>query len=87
MPGIKYTDSDYTKLAFARIGNHCWMFVNDKLVFDLPDGTLMGFTNKDRTACSPAFLTYNTFARFKNYSATGNLSDVQGKLKGLGVNL
>ena len=87
VPGIKYTDSDYTKLAFARIGNHCWMFVNDKLVFDLPDGTLMGFTNKDRTACSPAFLTYNTFARFKNYSATGNLSDVQGKLKGLGVNL
>jgi len=85
--GMKYTGSDYTKLAFARIGNHCWMFVNDKLVFDLPDNTLMGFTNNARTACSPAFLTYNTFARFAAYSATGDLQEVQNKLTQLGVSL
>ncbi len=83
--GIKYTGSDFTKLAFARIDNHCWMFVNDKLVFDLPNGTLMGFTNNERTACSPAFLTYNTFARFAKYSATGERSEVQSKLTELGV--
>ena len=61
------------------------MFVNDKLVFDLPNGTLMGFTNNERTACSPAFLTYNTFARFAKYSATGERSEVQSKLTDLGV--
>ena len=85
--GISYSGSDYTKLAFARVGNHCWMFVNDKLVFDLPNGQLMGFTSKERTACSPAFLTYNTFARFANYFATGNLAEVQNKLNTLGVSL
>ena len=85
VPGIKYTGNNYTKLAFARIGNHCWMFVNDTLVFDLPDGALMGFTNDQRTACSPAFLTYNTFARFANYSATGDLQQVKERLAQLGV--
>lgn len=85
--GIRYTGNDYTKLAFARIGNHCWMFVNDELVFNLPDGQLMGFTNRERTACSPAFLTYNTFARFAKYSATGDRSEVESKLKALGVNV
>lgn len=85
--GIKYTGNNFVKLAFARIDNHCWMLVDDKVVFDLPDGTLMGFTGNERTACSPAFLSYNSFARFAKYSATGERSEVEAKLTALGINL
>lgn len=85
--GMRYTGENFTKLAFARIDNHCWMFVNDKLMFDLPDGTLMGFTDNARTACSPAFLTYNTFARFRKYSATGERAEVRSRLDKLGIKL
>lgn len=82
---IEYTGDKYTKLAIARIGADCYMFVNDSLVFELTNGELGGFTDQDNTACAVSFLTYNSFTRFRNYSITDNLDEVVEKLAALNV--
>lgn len=79
---IGYTGENYTKLAIARRGSTCWMFVNDKLAFK---EELKGFTDNSNTAAAVSFLTYNSFTRFRNYSITANIAEVDGKLAELGV--
>lgn len=82
---ISYTGDNYTKLAIARLGDECYMFVNDTLAFALKDGALKGFTDNDSTACAVSLLTYNSYTRFRNYSITDNVDEVSAKLVELGI--
>lgn len=82
---IAYTGDSYTKLGIARIGADVYLFVNDTLAFALTNGEMSGFTDNEGTACAAAFLTYDSYTRFRNYSITDNQAEVEAKLASLGV--
>jgi hypothetical protein len=82
--GLAYKGNSYAKLGVARIGDTLYLFANDKFVAKL-EGELRGFTNDESTASAVAFLTYNTFTRFRNYSITTSKSEVEAKLASLNV--
>ena len=66
MPGIKYTNGSYVKLAVLRLGEKFYMMCNDQLVIYYDQFSIF---NAVREA-GVGFLTFNTEMKVRNYSAT-----------------
>ncbi len=83
IPNLKYTGTNYAKLGIARINDKVYLFANGQLVNTLSG---VGILSDDPgTASAVAFVTFNCFTRYKNYSCITDRTEVVQKLAELGV--
>lgn len=83
--GMKYTGENFAKLGIARVDETVYLFANGRLVDTVT--TLRGFSADESTKSSVAFITFNCYTKYKNYSVTTDRNKVAEKLSELGVTL
>ena len=80
VPGLAYTDGDYTKLAVAKVDRTYYFFVNDKLVATARN--LRGLNGENVVG---GFRVFNMGVKVQKYSAISGQEAVQSKIAALGV--
>lgn len=81
--GLQYSGNNYAKLAIARLGRKVYLYANDKLIFTI-DGTLRGIDDDVSSASAVALFTYNCYTKFRKYSITTDLDEINAKIAALG---
>lgn len=81
VPGLKYTNGNYAKLAIARMGTTYYFFANDQLI-DKVTG-LRGLNGEVVGGC----LVFNMGIAARNYNVINGQANVEAQLQALGVQL
>lgn len=83
--GMKYTGNNFAKLGIARVDGTVYLFANGRLIDTVT--SFRGFSADESTKSSVAFVTFNCYTKYKNYSITTDRNKVTAKLSELGVTL
>ena len=81
VPGLKYTEGNYAKLAIARMGTTYYFFANGQFIGS--ETGLRGLNGEVVGGC----LVFNMGIKVRNYNVINGQAQVEAQLQSLGVQL